>query len=375
MRGVNYCEQGNYLEFEKVIKQLAVKNIFLVHGKSAENLLIYHELIKITEKEKIRLVEFDDFTPNPEYESVVRGVQLYLQKECKAIVAIGGGSALDVAKCIKVFANMDHKENYLIQEIHPIDVPFIAVPTTAGTGSEATSFAVIYYNGDKKSVQHTSCLPDYVFLDASVLSGIPDYQRKVTMLDALCHAVESYWSVNSTEESRYLSAKALTSILNYMDAYLNNISNANNQMLIAANLAGQAINITKTTAAHAMCYKLTSMFEVAHGQAAGICLPFVWKHMLSHMDKCADARGSKFVLKIFKEISACFGCDSAEEAIRKILYIYDNLALKQLAFCSEEQMEILIKSVNIDRLKNNPIVLDTTAIHDIYEAVFERGRR
>lgn len=363
------CNPDNYHELETAVKGLKVKRLFLVHGKSAFNLPIYQALIKIQEEEEIQITEFTEFEPNPKYESVVRGVQLYLKEDCEAVIAVGGGSAIDVAKCIKVFSNMNHHINYLHQDIQPDPIPLLAVPTTAGTGSESTCFAVIYYNGEKQSVEHRGCLPDTVFLDASVLTGLPGYQRKVTMLDALCHAVESYWSVHSTKDSRALSAKAIRTISEYMDAYLNNTSVGNEQMLYAANLAGQAINITKTTAPHAMSYKLTSLFGCAHGQAAGMCLPLVWKYMLSHLDRCTDARGESFVQEIFDEIAGCLKCDSADSAVRKIQRMYDGLALPRPCLCMDEQIELLVKSVNMHRLKNNPVELVTDAVREIYQNI------
>ena len=195
------------------------------------------------------IILFSDFQPNPSYESVVKGVKLFHQKHCDCIFAIGGGSAMDVAKCIKLYSNMNPNKNYLHQKIIPNDVKLLVAPTTAGTGSEATRFAVIYYNGEKQSVTNDSCIPSAVFIDASALKTLPEYQRKATMLDAFCHAIESFWSVNSTEESKLFSKEAITMILSNMDGYLKNKWEQNAAMLCAANLAGKAINITQTTKA------------------------------------------------------------------------------------------------------------------------------
>ena len=99
---------------------------------------------------------------------------------------------MDVAKCIKVFYNMDEQRNYLEQEIVPNDVRLLAAPTTAGTGSEATRDAVLYFEGKKQSVSHESCIPSAVLMDPSLLQTLPEYHRKSSMLDA----TESFWSVN-----------------------------------------------------------------------------------------------------------------------------------------------------------------------------------
>lgn len=128
-------------ELEQIGGILEGRRFFLVRGRSYDHLEI---------KEFFDLfphVEFSDFTPNPLYEQVCKGVELFNQECCEMIVAVGGGSAIDVAKCIKLFYKMDSSVNYLKQEIFDSDIPLIAVPTTAGTGSESTCHAVIYYRG------------------------------------------------------------------------------------------------------------------------------------------------------------------------------------------------------------------------------------
>ena len=117
-------------------------------------------------------------------------------------------------------------------------------------------------------------------MDASALKTLPIYQKKSTMMDALCHSIESYWSVNSTEESNKYSKQAIQTILENKDAYLANKDLGNANMLKAAYLAGKAINITQTTAGHAMSYKLTSLYGIAHGHAVAICISKLWEYML-----------------------------------------------------------------------------------------------
>lgn len=215
------------------------------------------------ESVSVPIIRFSDFQPNPLYESVVKGVELFRQEGCNAILAVGGGSAIDVAKCIKLYSNLsgDGKNGeWLNTEILPNNLPFLAVPTTAGTGSEATRYAVIYYKGAKQSITSNSIVPNTVLLDPSVLKTLPLYQKKATMCDALCHAIESFWSVNSTDESKKYSLQAIAGVLDNMEGYLNNTDAGNAGMLMAAHIAGKAINITQTTAGHAMCYKITSLF-------------------------------------------------------------------------------------------------------------------
>lgn len=363
----------DYGELDDYIQKNGIQSMLLVCGQSFSGLKISNYFEKLEASRKVKVVRFDDFTPNPRYESVVKGVEVFRQNNCSAIIAVGGGSAMDVAKCIKLFANMDPGKNYLEQEIVPNDVKLLAVPTTAGTGSEATRYAVIYYQGEKQSVTDDSCIPDVVLMDPSVLKTLPMYQRKATMLDAFCHAVESFWSVNSTEVSKAYSKEAIGLILDNKDAYLANQDRGNVKMLQAANIAGKAINITQTTAGHAMCYKLTSLYGIAHGHAAALCVSELWDYMLAHTEECMDPRGAEYVAAMFQDLAEVMRCRTAEEAAVKFREILVSLDL-MIPIGKETDYEILRTSVNPVRLKNNPIRLDEKTIDGIYHKILLADR-
>lgn len=132
---------------------------------------------------------FNQLTPNPLYEDVVKGVEAYRNNQCDVIVAIGGGSSIDVAKCIKLYSGMDNIKVYLEQEYKENDVTLIAIPTISGTGSESTRYAVIYSEGKKQSVTHDSIVPKYAVWDYRNLVTLHLYQKKCTMIDALCQVL------------------------------------------------------------------------------------------------------------------------------------------------------------------------------------------
>lgn len=365
-----FIRNNDYSEFGRFVLSTGYKKILLVCGHSIERLQIGLYLEYLEKEFGIRFFKFNDFQPNPKYDSVVKGIKKYKNEQCEAIVAVGGGSAMDVAKCIKLFCFMDPMENYLLQKIVPNDIPFYAVPTTSGTGSEATRFAVIYYNGEKQSVSDYSCIPSVVFFDASTLNSLPEYQRKATMLDAFCHAIESFWSVNSTNSSREFSKTAIQKIIKHMDAYLNNEYAGNIGMLEASNIAGKAINITQTTAGHAMCYKLTSLYGLAHGHAASLCVSKLWPYMIKNTGDCTDSRGTEYLKWIFYEIAVAFGCNTSEQAVEKFDNIINTFKL-EIPCASKEEYFILKKSVNPVRLKNNPVGLSESAIDELYHDILK----
>lgn len=323
-------------------------------------------------------VLFSDFTPNPVYEDVCKGIDLFQITKCDCILAVGGGSAIDVAKCIKLAVLAEEGNAAIIPPLVSTRVvcdgaklPFVAIPTTAGTGSESTHNAVMYYEGAKQTVTNDGVLPDYAILEPSVLKTLPLYQKKCTMMDALCQGIESWWSVNSTEESYEYSRKTIELIMSNWRKYIfENDDKAAAQIMLAANYGGRAINITATTAAHAMSYKITSLYNLPHGHAVAVCLPKIWKYMLSHMDKCLDVRGSEYLNSVFSLIAQSMGSSSPDDAILLFEKMMQDMELANpVANNREEELDTLSTSVNPVRLKNNPVELDEMTIRSLYETI------
>lgn len=316
-------------------------------------------------------VVFSDFTPNPLYEDVCKGVELFNITKCDTILAVGGGSSMDVAKCIKLYCRMDKETLYLDQEYKDTSVKLIAIPTTAGTGSESTRYAVIYYDGKKQSVTHESIIPNVAILEPKVLKTLPLYQKKCTMLDALCQGIESWWSVNSTDESKEYSRIAVETIMKWWREYIfENTDESANHIMEAANYAGRAICITQTTAAHAFSYKITSLYKLPHGHAVAVGLPEIWQYMIDNMDKCIDLRGKEYLTGIFSDISMAMGCETPSLAIKEFRQMMQEMDMANpVATNREEELGILSRSVNPIRLKNNPVDIDSYSIKNLYERV------
>ncbi len=311
---------------------------------------------------------FDDFTPNPLYEDVCKGIKLFNAKGCDTIIAVGGGSSIDVAKCIKLYCKMSDDRLYLEQEYKDTGVKLIAIPTTAGTGSESTRFAVIYYDGKKQSVTHESIIPDVAILEPKVLKTLPLYQKKCTMMDALCQGIESWWSVNSTDESKEYSKIAVESIMKWWREYIfENTDESAQHIMNAANYAGRAICITQTTAPHAFSYKITSLYGLPHGHAVAVCLPKIWAFMLLNPDLCIDKRGKDYLERIFHQIAQSMNVTTPQDAV-----LYFRKMMKEMSLANpvstnkEQEVDTLSHSVNPVRLKNNPVELDESSIRNLY---------
>ena len=353
-----YFGYNSRRHIQNIIRDAKAKKPFVVCGTNRKGSSITFEQ---------DVVYFSGFTSNPDITEIMSGIELFEANACDFIVSIGGGSAIDTAKCINMLSNNNNHAELR-------DAPracHLAVPTTAGTGSESTCFAVIYRNGEKLSIEHRNIMPEYVVLDPEFLTTLPDYHKKSTLLDALCQAIESIWANGSTDESKAYAMSAVRLILENADVYFSaadsDKENARLMILQAANLSGKAINISKTTAAHAMSYRLSSMFGLAHGHAVALCLLPVWQNMLEknfgHMEGSLIDLKTAFSVKTHKE---------AYEIISQLFIKWD---ISYHFNCGDDINSViddLVASVNVQRLSNHPVVLSDDVLADIYRKIISK---
>lgn len=358
-----FIADKNYSALEKYILERGLKKILLVHGKT------FYKIPIADFFKNIPAVHFTGFSPNPDYQSVVAGVETFQKENCNAVMAIGGGSAIDVAKCIKLFAQMNGDIDYLKQKIVPNEIPLIVFPTTIGTGAESTHFAVIYQGENKISVADKSALPNVIVADVSPFKLLSDYQKKSGMADAMCHSLEAAWSINSNEVAREFAFEAIRSIYANKNFYLESVPSENclSLMWYASRLAGKAINIAKTTAGHAMSYSLTKKLGIAHGHAAALCTAEVWDYM--------NKNGNGDLKRIFIKLAACMGFANVEDAISdfKNTLTQWNFDKPLSPNATDDEINFLANSVNIQRLSNNPVKLDAVTIKNIYTKILKRS--
>jgi alcohol dehydrogenase class IV/choline kinase len=349
-------------EILNFIQDRNIKRPLLVIGKSVLN----NKFISLDTFNEEDFIIFSAYSSNPTYEQVLNGLSVFNLNQCDGIIAVGGGSCIDVAKAIKLLSgsNIPNVETYTY-----VDIPLFALPTTAGTGTESTRFSVIYNKGIKQSLTHDCLLPDVAVLDSNFLKSLPEYHKKTSLLDAFCQAIESLWSVHSNDVSKNYAKQSLSLFLKHYEGYLNGDIRAFQSILKASNLAGRAINISQTTAPHALSYVLTSKYNIAHGHAVSLLLPEVLHYMMGHLDKCIDPRGEDYFLSNLKELSAVFEVNDVESLLRKIIDIINFFKLDIPKILVHEIKEFTIQ-VNQTRLSNNPIHLDQSVIEEIYKKSF-----
>lgn len=204
----------------------------------------------------------------------------------ETLIAMGGGTVIDAGKLLLHLISAQQlreplsKILALNRQPYSASLPFYALPTTCGSGAEATCFATHYIGKIKHSLENQNLLPRFVALDYELIHRLPTPVRISCGLDALTQAIESYWSIKSTEESRMLASQSIAKIMENLPAAVNGDYHALSEVQRAAYLSGRSINITRTTLCHALSYPLTARYGIAHGIAVAASLPAIFKFNL-----------------------------------------------------------------------------------------------
>lgn len=288
------CSYGGEGSIEK-IKEIIAKEksqkvvVFSDEGIKATGLLDI--LTKQLDETGVQYHVFTDCKPEPSYLQVEAVVDMVQGQECDLIIGLGGGSVMDAAKLASVLKGAPYTIKDLLNDPTQAEkkVKTVMIPTTCGTGSEATCNAIVAIPEEKskKGIVNDNMIPDYVILDAQMIAKLPKAIVAATGVDALAHVVECFTSKKATPFSNcYALEGAKLIFANIREAY-NNPDNmdAKNKMLIGAYYGGIAITGSGTTAVHALSYPLGGKFHIAHGVSNAILFAHVMKF---NKDACAE---------------------------------------------------------------------------------------
>lgn len=374
MRQEEYMGLGSINHLIHTLKKHKAKNIFLVTGNNSYGLSGAEENVSKILK-SFSYYRYFDFSVNLKINDVEKGIDFFKDGVFDTVIAIGGGSVIDMAKLINVLSAQTGQAREYIDDQKKIGKKgktLIAIPTTAGSGSEATHFATLYMDKIKRSLEHEYILPNVSIVDTYFMKTLPEYVAACSGMDALGHAMESLWSINSTLQSLKYASQALELInANLLSAVDKSSEQSISALARAANLAGKAINITKTTASHAIAYPLTSYFNIAHGQAVAVTLPYILEFNAGlTKDDLVDKRGCGFVRDRIKDILNALQTHTVDEAKLKLICIMKLLNLKttlyDLDIVKESDIDEILKYVFIsNRLKNNPRMMTEKRLRGI----------
>lgn len=315
---------------------------------------------------------WDDVAPNPTVESLAALLESCLPNPPEAIVAVGGGSVLDTAKVLAGLLDRSRTHGgtdavRLVEEVvrgrthlDSRSVGLTLVPTTAGSGAEVTPFATVYDGARKHSVAGAALRADVIVLDPELLGSADTAQRASSAFDAIAQAIESLWAVGATPGSQHDARRALALLLPAVRRFVaSEVSGPDERaMLIGSHLAGRAIAVSRTTAAHALSYALTTDVGLPHGQAVGVTLPA--------LVEAAGAAGPADLRvdpgrhrRAMAQIRSALGVRDAAEAARMLRRLQTDIGLRPLphdaAVAIRTGAEDLAARANLERLGNDPL--------------------
>ncbi len=321
---------GSLLTLAAHIKELGAKKPLVVMDKNLAQTGLKDKIAEVLDSEGMKFVVYGKIDPEPPIELADEGAAVAMKNKCDLVVGIGGGSAMDTAKAISVIAtNKGSAVDYLgLNKVPAPGLPKIMIPTTAGTGAEVTFTAVFVRKNLKKKEGMNSphLYPELALLDPTLTLTLPPAPTAQTGLDALCHAVESYTSINASPLSEMFSLEAIALIAENLRTCVHDGKNiaARERMLLGSLYAGIGLANAGVTAVHSLSYPLGGQYGVGHGLANTLLLPAVMAFNLPG------------ALEKFSDIAEAMG-----ECI-------DGLSAREAAYLAVDAVEALIDDCGID---------------------------
>lgn len=357
MKQIAFIEQSAICHLRNILEENNVSKVFLVRGRRSYKLSGAEEDIEeIVSLSGIQLIHFYDFEENPKLEDVLKGLELLKTANADIILAVGGGSVLDMAKLIRFYYAFTGDPVGGVYKKERNNIPLVAIPTTAGTGCETTHFAVLYKDKVKYSIAHDAILPDYAIVDPRYTYNNSSYLTACTGFDALAQAIEAYWNVYATSESDEYAIRAIRLLWPNLPLAVNEPTiSIRNKMSEGAYWAGRAINITKTTAPHAFSYPFTTYYGILHGHA--VSLTFLAFFEVNTFFECglSDKLSPILYLEKMKKLFVILGIPYVKNLSIQILNKY----IQSLGLTTERTFDdkLILENVNYDRLSNNPVII------------------
>ena len=346
--------EGKFEQLGSIMEELGVQRCVIACGRH-----FAPEARAMQEKDSRIVAVFGEVEQNPQLSGVVETARLCREFNADAVVGVGGGSSIDTAKFAAAIAKGDGEaiEYYHGEKPFPAErLTIIAVPTTAGTGSEVTQVSVVSHGSEKRTINNPVFMPKAAIVDPILSSTVPPRTTMNTGLDALAHALEGYWSKNHQPISDLMAVEAVRLVMQNLETAYRDGSNmeARANMAYASLLGGLSFANPKTAGCHACSYPLSEDYHLPHGEACAFTLD-------SFVRINADER--------LEELCRRAGLTGTEELAERIAALKKLAGLRsRLSDLGEVNMEKLCHDCAVHGLmNNNPVHMDEAALRAIFE--------
>ena len=371
---------GSALELEVQCRRLKIERPLLVTDPGLMSIGLIQPILAALEKAGLNALVFDQVREDPPEATVQAASEVARRGNVDGVIAVGGGSSMDVAKVVAVLLGGRQRlsDIYGVGQVVGGRLPLILVPTTAGTGSEVTPVAVITTGETTKAgISSPVLLPDVAVLDAALTVGLPPAITAMTGVDAMVHAIEAYTSRHKKNPlSDNAAVKALALLSRNIRTAVHDGGNreARENMLLGACLAGQAFANAPVGAVHALAYPLGGHYHIPHGLSNSLVLPSVLAFNASHASE-RYAELAEVVIGAPVTGSASAKSAALTAALRQLVDDVNLPATLQQAGVKESDLELLASDAMLQQrlLMNNPREVSYEDTLSIYRAAYGGG--
>lgn len=372
--------EGASLLINRYIGHFASKRPMIVTDKAVKNQSWFHDIVLVLEDIVETLIIFDDVSENPRDYEAMLGAELFLSHDCDLIIAIGGGSPMDCAKCISIVStNGGHILDYEgVDEINLPGPPLICIPTTAGTAADVSQFAIITdsKNHIKKAIISKKVVPDLALIDPIPLTTMDSYLMACTGMDALTHAIEAYVSNAQSAMTDVHAIEAIKLVSQNLEHAVLEGANMNDlyQLLLASTHAGFAFSNASLGAVHAMAHSLGALLNLPHGECNSILLgPVIEANFIDSTER-------------YRQIAIALNLPAAHESdevvkmmlVDRISEMRERLGINKYIYVEVKTKELIKQLVETAQhdpcMVTNPKIFDNEELEALFETIIQQSK-
>ena len=362
-----------------IAERSGARRVLLVCGRTSFEASGAAEMLPALER-VAAVRRWSGFRPNTDSADLAVGLDVVREHRPDLVVAVGGGSTLDMAKLLVGYHDVAPEE--VVTAIRSgrgatsRSARLLLAPTTSGSGAEATHFAVVYVGDDKHSIAGPAMRADAIVLDPSLTLSGSHYQRATSGIDAVAQAIESLWATCATERSRRFARHAVRLLLPAIRRFVDDADGtAARGMAIGSHLAGRAIDVSRTTAAHALSYGLTKGYGVSHGHAVAVTLgafiewhgrPEGMESLQPTVDPGTHADAMRTIVRMLGASDPAGARARFERLVRDLGL---DVGLAAVGAGTPADRERLVAGVNVERLGNNPVRFGPDELEELLRSV------
>lgn len=369
--------EGASMLLKRYLSHFSSQRPMIVTDKQVREQLWFSNIIESIQESVSEVIIFDDITPNPKDFEAMMGAEVFLSNDCDLVIAIGGGSPLDCAKCISIVStNGGHILDYEgVDQINLPGPPLICIPSTSGTAADVSQFAIINdtQTNIKKAIISKKVVPDLALIDPIPLMTMDSYLTACTGMDALTHAIEAYVSNASSTLTNLHALESIRIVMEYLEHAVkpDRTLNTMYKMMMASTHAGMAFSNASLGAVHAMAHSMGGILDLPHGECNSILL----EHVIEMNFQYASSQYTEIAYAMGIETKDMNETDVKEALMNRISMLRQNVGIPEYVEVKDMEKDSINKLVKASLsdpcMVTNPFTPNPKEVGDIFERIIK----